>query len=1188
MASCDELFQRKLQLDLERQRNDEQMGRLRNIQTSRVPEGELPDDAGFEKAQDDVLAGLNDPENKAAAAEGAQAAERRKQDAAAGVPKDKRTKVPEVNIGAGQPVNLEQLARDKPEEMVRDMATLIRSLSQVANRYIPGFRGSKLDSFTAKRETAQELLGGSKGAWTRILSEGSPLEPMLDQVLTMRFINDTASKAYLAHALDIRDWLAANPGKPLPDELKIKGFQNFKLSLMANRYMNQMRSSWGYLGHALQGQSYEGPLKRSLDELDPEIVEAISKTQNDMDNIGVNNVETIQEAANMRPSDLSEEMSWSQIIVAADKNRDNPGGAMEQLLLEINNIILRGTEISQKYDPKQENYNRFRTANALAKNHQLFNIRTQFLNIGSNFNMALLGPARTFLEDVQIVQDRLRLDRPKGRDPVISYGTELMEASRIAWQANWEGIGAAARAMRDGGKEVFLDAFKEGKLYYANNPETYGKYEQTEKQLVAELEALKRGGTRKGGLAKGLSWINPDRHRRFVHAASALWFYQKTGGKTFFLRPGFRSLGAFDNAAGYGFFNYKVRQQLEMDARMQGNQLNFQEGRTPEEAQIAQDEWINNKFKESFYSMQPTEYQIQQFRREQGISPDLMDDQAIADRIVTERVGETYGAPVANNPYSQAAADFSSEMRFTNKPTEGLQKNINEAAQAIRRHPIGDFQLPYWQAPFNGSGLDVALLGPAAFLRMIDPRIQSNPAKVRRMKANFAMAGVVYGIWASLSANDSIIGSGPADPEANRQWRMELAAQGKKPNSILGIQLQGGFPIINTMFLLQDIGHNFMYAGANQFDQQKAVGAALGALMGHLERASALGQVQQLFDIAFGDQNTDGKIGSFAGYMAAGQAPGIGVVRSIERLSNSQQSNLYRDADWTPEDDELIGRDLTEEYEASLRYWAYNFTGLAGVAGGAYKDKDWLGTPIRLPWGANFMDHWKNRFDPKLHPKDVVYPVLLRLKLLSAPQELIDKRLDGVPMSDDLQKEFNDTLGTIKGSTDPVAALQNSGVQTKWIARLPGQVKLRTPQGITVSQAGDKQEFDMSQYLGKHTKGKTVLEAYHSLINDPVFQAIESEDSVVASRVNIPNQLRNKQAAVLMLNGIKEYYAHMTKTLFENQQNPSPAVALWQQRLAKLRDDATMDTMNSLGSSTGRATAEARVKAMSDALNKSE
>ena len=56
MASCNELFQRKLQLDLERQRNDEQMGRLRNIQTSRKAFGadELPDDAGFEEAQEEV------------------------------------------------------------------------------------------------------------------------------------------------------------------------------------------------------------------------------------------------------------------------------------------------------------------------------------------------------------------------------------------------------------------------------------------------------------------------------------------------------------------------------------------------------------------------------------------------------------------------------------------------------------------------------------------------------------------------------------------------------------------------------------------------------------------------------------------------------------------------------------------------------------------------------------------------------------------------------------------------------------------------------------------------------------------------------------------------------------------------------------------------------------------------------
>ena len=42
-----------------------------------------------------------------------------------------------------------------------------------------------------------------------------------------------------------------------------------------------------------------------------------------------------------------------------------------------------------------------------------------------------------------------------------------------------------------------------------------------------------------------------------------------------------------------------------------------------------------------------------------------------------------------------------------------------------------------------------------------------------------------------------------------------------------------------------------------------------------------------------------------------------------------------------------------------------------------------------------------------LHPNDKVYAELKQLKLLDPPNPLLKKTLEGVPMSDDLQKEFN-------------------------------------------------------------------------------------------------------------------------------------------------------------------------------------
>jgi len=287
----------------------------------------------------------------------------------------------------------------------------------------------------------------------------------------------------------------------------------------------------------------------------------------------------------------------------------------------------------------------------MAKDQQLTNEKTQFLNVGSNAAMAILGPARTYLEDVQIMQDSLAVRRATNANPVLAYGTELMEASRIAWQANWEGYGVAFKALRDSGKEVFLDAFRKGDYMYAGNIDTYGTYEKRLDEMLAELRDAARGGTRKGfrqdPANKIMSWVNPDRHRRWMHASVRLWLYNQTGSETL-LQPGFRSLAAADNAAGWFFFNYKLRHDIEMRARMQGEQLNFETGRSPEEAQQAMDDWMNKQFDESFYSKQPTEKQVIAYRGQQGISSDVMSDQAIADLIVEERVRETYSAPVPN------------------------------------------------------------------------------------------------------------------------------------------------------------------------------------------------------------------------------------------------------------------------------------------------------------------------------------------------------------------------------------------------------------------------------------------------------------------------------------------------------------------------------------------------------------
>ena len=309
----------------------------------------------------------------------------------------------------------------------------------------------------------------------------------------------------------------------------------------------------------------------------------------------------------MTPDHLNKDQSFGRILEALDKAQTDPIAAVAQLELEVNNIRITGVE-PRKETPQQMNYNRMKRFNLLTKDWQLFNETTNFLNLGSNAIMALFGPYRQFYEDLLQFRE--------------IQGTSLSRATTQAWAANWEGLGAAALAVRDAGKEVFVDAFADGKAMYANNVDTYGKRYQSPDELVAELEdihaAAIKGADGKNVARRIASLANPERYGKYFHTGVRLWMYEKTGN-SYWLRPGLRTMGAVDNVAGFTFAVYQVRHQLEMKARMQGKQMNFEDAADP---QKAMNEWIEKEFMESFYGLEPTEAQRIAFRREQGISPE--------------------------------------------------------------------------------------------------------------------------------------------------------------------------------------------------------------------------------------------------------------------------------------------------------------------------------------------------------------------------------------------------------------------------------------------------------------------------------------------------------------------------------------------------------------------------------------
>ena len=95
----------------------------------------------------------------------------------------------------------------------------------------------------------------------------------------------------------------------------------------------------------------------------------------------------------------------------------------------------------------------------------------------------------------------------------------------------------------------------------------------------------------------------------------------------------------------------------------------------------------------------------------------------------------------------------------------------------------------------------------------------------------------------------------------------------------------GGLPVISTMFLLKDVEEAIKRGRVSKYDTQGVLDGIFAVLVGHLTRHTAVGNVKQIFDLAYGDEYGQRRPEKFAGYMAAGQLnPLIGPLRETERL----------------------------------------------------------------------------------------------------------------------------------------------------------------------------------------------------------------------------------------------------------------------------------------------------------------
>ena len=166
--------------------------------------------------------------------------------------------------------------------------------------------------------------------------------------------------------------------------------------------------------------------------------------------------------------------------------------------------------------------------------------------------------------------------------------------------------------------------------------------------------------------------------------------------------------------------------------------------------------------------------------------------------------------------------------------------------------------------------------------------------------------------------------------------------------------------------------------------------------------------------------------------------------------------------------------------------------------------------------------------------------------MLNPPEPLMTRTLEGVPMSDELQKEYNDTYGRTQGDMAPVARMKLAGASPTFTVKLTTPIDLKD--GMRINKSTNLLSLDLSIFLGKHAKGKTFQEAALSLINDPVYQSMQSTESLSADRTvrDQPKGERRRAPAVKMMQALKNYYHLLTLDALGASQ--SPAATQWRER----------------------------------------
>lgn len=836
-----------------------------------------------------------------------------------------------------------------------------------------------------------------------------------------------------------------------------------------------------------------------------------------------------------------------------------------------------------------------RMSNSLAKDSMLANSNSQWLNLGSNMFRAFEAPLRLAVENGYTAQ---------------AYGTKLNRSTRLeGMQIAWKGFGEALALTRIHAKALWLDSFWDGMTAYGGQLDAYKR-----SAFSGEAAALGRARVEVGlnekevgewqarlmAKAPAPNLLNPWHLYRQMHwtfgkgqAGLRLFLHEQFGVPVAWLKPGFRLMAATDNVAGYLFRALKVRNELHMKARYDP-ELNL---KGPE----ARERWVDEQFAMAFRGIDPTEREVRRWRQDRGLGPEVTDEevfeQILAFRDEQNQAGlfsfqqregaeETarveYGIAQEESPIDAAGREFSEEMRFQNQ----IKSPAVQGLMAARKSWWVDQQFPFVQAPLMGTLLDWDMaIGPVKGIVGLGRWERMTPKQKGRMMSAWVTSNVLLGMFIALDAadgdrDDLIVGNGPPAGPEREAWLTKIRAAGRQPNTIAGVPV-AGFPFLNTLMLWRDFKDAMTRSAVSNYDQATILTGLQQLLTGALLRTPGVGQFRTMMNLL---QNTSAGAGErLRGFAAFQQGsfgiPFIGAVRQAARIgSGGVRYEPYQSGALSPQERaaELDG-DALEKIRNGLgsalaRIWGTT----PPLLGYAVKETDWLGNPIRMPWGMTAVDALKDYAFPQAWPDGEVklYAQLDALDRLQPPRELMTRRLDGVAMSGELQREYVQIRSQVVGGDAPLAEMEMLKIAPT--VNMPFGFQVETDRaGVQgeMTNLGKDLTIPLGMVAADAIRGRTEVEAYRALFNDPRWKALMANPATTAD-VRIkdqPQEAIKRTPSMRVLDSIREYYGMRTRQ--ELRRSTSPAAKDWQTKRLVLNDqearnrnstEAVMETVRAL------------------------